>query len=253
MEVITQATDSHLLQINKIESLSLLAGGLAHDFNNLLMTILGNVDLALSVDEPPSAEVRGFLREIQGASERAAELCSGLLAYSGRGRLPLRVVELNLLIEGSRELLELSAGEGVALATRARGGLPPVRGDAEELRRLLVHLVRNGGEATHGRGGHVHVLIGPAEADDPWITSAVGAPLDSGRDYVLVEVADDGAGMDEATSLRIFDPFFTTKGAGRGLGLARVFGVVRTHAGRIHVDSAPGAGTRVRVYLPVLS
>ncbi len=204
-------------------------------------------------DEPPSVEVRGFLREIQGASERAAELCSGLLAYSGHGQLPLKVLELQLLIEESRELLQLSAGTGVTLAMRVEGGLPLVRGEAEEIRRLLVHLVRNAGEASGDRPGSVHLQVGRMEADDPWISGAVGSPLDAEREHIFMEVADDGVGMDEATSLRIFDPFFSTKGRGRGLGLARVFGIVRTHSGRIHVDSTPGAGTRVRVYLPVLS
>jgi two-component system, cell cycle sensor histidine kinase and response regulator CckA len=236
-------------QARKIDSLSLMAGRVAHDFNNLLMTILGNTDLALSTVGGMLPELRGYLDEIHGASERAADLCRRLIAFSGKGRAGLQVVRLNQQITRMREILELAAGERASVVCHLADGLPPTLGNAEELQQLLIELVRNAGEAMTGSTGTIHVTTGEAGFGDPMLEVALGCPLQPQRRYLFIDVSDDGDGMDLETRLSVFDPFFTTKGPGRGLGLSRVFGAVRAHAGRVYVDSDPGAGTRMRVYL----
>jgi signal transduction histidine kinase len=241
----------HEWQERKIASLSLMAGRVAHDFNNLLMTILGNTDLALTTVGGMLPELRGYLDEIHGASERAADLCRRLLAFSGKGRTPLQVVRLNEVIGKMFQILELAAGERARVSKELAESLPPTLGHADELQQALIELVRNAGEAMADGSGTIRIATGEAGFGDPAIDSAHGAPIQRDRRYVFIEIADDGEGMELETRLSLFDPFFTTRGPGRGLGLTRVFGVVRGHSGRVHVESDPGTGTRVRVFLPV--
>ncbi len=238
-------------QLEKIESLGLLARGLAHDFNNLLMAILGNNDMALSVIGGSESEARIFLEEVDKASQRAVEQCRQLLAYAGRGRFSLSPIDLNWVIEESLPALSEAAQGRADLAFDLAPELPSIEGDGAELCDALLHLVRNAAEATTHPRGRVRVTTGEA-GDDSRLASAVGADSDPDRDYVFVEVADEGVGMDAATRLRAFDPFFSTKPGGRGLGLASVFGTVRTLCGRIYLESLPGVGTTVRCYLPAM-
>lgn len=243
--------DLHDFQQEKVESLSLLAGGVAHDFNNLLMTILGNVDLASEVAGRESSELQGYLREIQEASDRAAELCRQLLAYSGRGRSQFKVIELGQLITDLGERLELAAGNDVTIDWQPQQGLPLVRGNTEELREMLVQLVKNAAEAC-GEGGRIRIATGRIARRDVGGRQLNPTP-DRLHDDLFVEVSDNGEGMSEATRRRVFEPFFTTRGASRGRGLARVFGTVRTHSGWVTIASELGQGTQVRISFPVLS
>jgi signal transduction histidine kinase len=246
-----QASTEREWQARKIDSLSLMAGRVAHDFNNLLMTILGNTDLALSTVGGLLPELRGYLDEIHGASERAADLCRRLLAFSGKGRSPLQVVRPNQLIGRMLEILELAAGERAHVVCDLADPLPPTLGNAEDLQQVMIELVRNAGEAMPVTSGTIRIATGEVEFGDPMIETAQGGPLQRQRRYLYIEVADDGEGMGVETRLSAFDPFFTTKGPGRGLGLTRVFGVVRAHSGRVGIESDAGFGTRLRVFLPV--
>lgn len=242
-------TEERLLQAQKAESLAVLAGGIAHDFNNLLVGILGNAGLALA-ELPPDSPVRETIRDIEVAGQRAAELARQMLAYAGRGKVSTGTVDLNGLVEKMTHLLRTSVGAGVHLVLDLAGGLPPVVGDATQIRQVVMNLVINASDAIGGGEGVVRVSTRRVPGSEDLFMRAVVAPGELAAQYVVLEVADTGSGMDEATLSRIFDPFFTTKFAGRGLGLAAVLGIVRGHRGGIAVESRPGAGTRFRVMLP---
>ena len=241
-----------LRHTQKLESVGLLAGGVAHDFNNLLTGIMGNTSLALRA---LPAEVRSgvgpLLDEVIAASERAAELTKQLLAYAGKGRFVIEPVDLGRLVPDIAGLVRASVPRLVEVEFDLAPGLAPVQADASQLQQLVMNLVLNGAEAIGEEAGRVRVTTRPARlaaADLERLRDFALAP----GDYVELAVADTGAGMDEATQARMFDPFFTTKFLGRGLGLSATLGIVRGHRGAIAVESAPGRGTTVRVWLPAM-
>jgi two-component system cell cycle sensor histidine kinase/response regulator CckA len=244
-----QDLERHLQETQKLESLGLLAGGIAHDFNNLLTTALGNVGLA-RMDLPPGSPVTGPLDQIEAMTRRAADLCRQLLAYSGRGRFSIGLLDLNRLIRETNELIRLSVSKKVAVHLELAPELPAVSGDATQLRQVLMNLVMNAAEAIGDRPGEVRLRTSVLTASRDFLAECtLGAELEAGE-YVAVEVDDDGSGMAADTVARIFDPFFTTKFLGRGLGLAAVLGITRSHRGAIQVDSVPGTGTTFRLLLP---
>ena len=242
-------TEERLLQAQKAESLAVLAGGIAHDFNNLLVGILGNAGLALA-ELPLESPVRPMVEDIELAGRRAADLARQILAYSGKGKFVVQPLSLNGLVEEMTHLLRTSVGAGVHLVLDLDPEVPSVVGDATQLRQVLMNLVINASDAIGSREGTVLIRTSTAVGGTELFERAVVAPERLSERYVVLEVADTGAGMDEATLARIFDPFFTTKFTGRGLGLAAVLGIVRGHRGGIVVESEVGRGTRFRVLLP---
>jgi PAS domain S-box-containing protein len=233
----------------KLESLGILAGGIAHDFNNLLMSILGHADLALD-QLSPTSPARKNIEQIETASRRAADLCAQMLAYSGRGRFIIETFDVSALLEEMVHLLKASVSKKAALSLHTDATLPGVRGDATQIRQVVMNLVINASEAIGDAAGVIDVSTGTCRcsATDLRDARSVGEPADGV--YVCIEVRDTGCGMDEATLDRLFDPFFTTKFAGRGLGMAAVLGIVQGHNGVLTVDSRTGAGSRFRVLLP---
>jgi len=244
--------EARLVQGQKLESLGVLAGGVAHEFNNLLTSILGNVDLAVQ-DLPPHSPVREYLRSVEMASRRAAEISHQMLAYSGRGRFVVERTDVSRLVRDMGAMLEVSVPKGTPLRYDLREGLPPVEADATQLRQMVLNLVLNAAEALDARGGGsvlVRTGLETCGEDTPCVDH-FNDTIPPG-DYLALEVVDSGAGMDAATRARIFDPFFSTKFTGRGLGLPAVLGVVRGHHGFIEVKSQPGQGSSFKVLLPVL-
>ncbi len=232
----------------KLESMGLLAGGIAHDFNNLLTGILGHSSLVLE-DEQLSEENRECVRSVMLAAETAAQLTRQMLAYSGRGRLVVEPVALSRRVKELLPLLQATVPNNVALVLELCDDLPPVEADSAQLRQLILNLVMNAAEACSAEGGSVTLSTRLAHLRDRHVPDVEGRELGSG-DYVVLEVRDNGHGMDPATQARVFDPFFTTKFAGRGLGLAAVLGIVRGHKGAIQLQSQPLAGTVFRVFFP---
>jgi PAS domain S-box-containing protein len=235
--------ESQMVQAQKLESLGVMAGGIAHDFNNILQGILGHTELALRATAQ-DAEVRKRLVGIRESSQRAADLCQLMLAYSGKGALVFRALDLGSLMRETIQMVEASIPRKISIACDLADPLPKVEGDAAQIRQVIMNLLLNAAEA-----------IGEAEGTILATARGVDRPcgstdLDRARLWVLLEVRDSGCGMDEATRVRIFEPFFTTKFTGRGLGLAAVQGIVRGHDGVLSVESAPGAGTIFRVYFP---
>ncbi len=243
--------EQQVQQAQKLESLGVLAGGIAHDFNNLLMGVLGNASLALSRLAPESS-VRGCLEAIETAATRAADLSKQMLAYSGRGRFVVKETDLSALVSEMADLLEASVSKKAALVYELEPGLRPIEADRAQMSQVLVNLVTNASEALGDQSGTVRVGTGQVHADAAYLRGAyLDEDLPEG-DYVYLEVADTGCGMDAETRQRIFEPFFTTKFTGRGLGLPAVLGIVRGHGGSIKVYSEPGQGTVVRVLLPTM-
>jgi signal transduction histidine kinase/CheY-like chemotaxis protein len=244
--------EERMRQTQKLESLGILAGGVAHDFNNLLTAILGNADLA-ALDLPHLSPAHHPLKEIVTASRRAADLCQQMLAYSGRGRFVVEPVHLSRLVQETIQMLEVSIPKKIHLEFDLAEDVPWVEADATQLRQVIMNLVLNAAEAIGDRDGKITVK-----------TRRLRYPVDfqGSLDHqdrlpegpcVVLSVRDTGCGMDAATRQRMFDPFFSTKFTGRGLGLAAVLGIVRSHRGEIQVQTEPGQGTCFTIWLPASS
>jgi PAS domain S-box-containing protein len=228
----------------KLESLGVLAGGIAHDFNNLLTGILGSASLVIEELQEKS-DAWNLQRNVIEASERAAQLTSQMLAYSGKGRFYVEDIDLARVVQDNLRLIHASmANKKVQLEIQLSSEPCVVEADPAQMQQVVMNLLINATEAIPAdRTGVVRlktsIQVFPAESNG----------LKPGE-YVMLEVSDTGTGMDEETVSRIFDPFFTTKFTGRGLGLAAVQGIVRSHKGAIWVTSAPGEGTTFTVSIP---
>jgi len=241
--------EERMRQGQKLESLGVLAGGIAHDFNNLLVGMLGNAELLAQRLAEGSVERRS-VDAIQLAATRAAELVGEMLVQAGHSHAHVRKVRLPELVAEMRELLWASVPKTVRVETSFAADLPAVLADPTQMRQVAMNLITNAADASVASGAAVRI-----EATEVLLSGAPKglAPtleMTPGR-YVRFIVQDQGEGMDEATVACMFDPFFTTKFAGRGLGLAAVLGIVRSHHGGIAVHSVPGLGTTVELYLPV--
>jgi PAS domain S-box-containing protein len=244
--------EQQLRQAQKAESIGNLAGGIAHDFNNLLTGILGNASLAIDVLSPDHP-ARELLDEVVRASESAADLTRQMLAYAGKGQFVLEAVNLSELVRRLHNLIQASVPRTIQLDLDLDGHLPHVEADAGQLQQLVLNLVLNGAEAIpEDKTGVVRVATRMQNVDERYLRQASCTHDIKPGPYVVLEVRDNGRGMDERTKSRIFDPFFSTKFTGRGLGLAAALGIVRAHKGAIEVSSAPGSGSVFRVLFPVL-
>ena len=237
-------------QTQKLESLGVLAGGIAHDFNNLLVGVLTNASMAL-LDLPPEAPVYDTVRDIERAAQRAADLTRQLLAYSGKGRFIIEPLSLSELAVEMTQLLRTVVSKRASLQLDLQHDLPLVRGDATQLRQVVMNLITNASDSLDEKNGEILLRTFTAEVTSNELGMVMfGGPLSPGS-YVVLEVADTGSGMNDDTLQRIFDPFYTTKFTGRGLGLAATIGIVRGHDGAIAVSSTIGKGTSFSLYFPV--
>jgi two-component system, cell cycle sensor histidine kinase and response regulator CckA len=243
---------AQVLHGQKQESLGILAGGIAHDFNNLLVTVMGNADLAL-LETPAPSDARQQLQQIKQAAKRGAELCSQMLAYSGRGRFVVEHLDLNGLVAGTTDLLGVALSKRVTVATHLAKNLPAIEGDATQVRRVIMNLVSNAVEAFGDQDGVVTVITKASSLTETNLEAHALAGEISPGPAVVLEISDAGSGMSADLVAKMFDPFFTTKFTGRGLGLAAVQGIVSGHGGAIHVRSQPGEGTTMTVYFPAVA
>lgn len=241
--------EAKLQQTQKLESLGAMAGGIAHDFNNLLTGILGYADLALLV-LPPTSPARHYIEQAIKGSRRAAELTGQMLAYSGKGCFVVQPLLLSEVVQDTSHLLQVSISKKSALSYQFEAYAPAIEADAVQLRQIIMNLIINASEAIGNHCGMITVTTGVMDCTRSYLAdSYLDENLPEGR-YAFLEVADTGCGMSAETLDRIFDPFFTTKATGRGLGLAAVLGIVRSHHGAIKITSQPGQGTNVRVLFP---
>ena len=244
------AFERRVQEQQKSESLMVLAGGLAHDFNNLLTGILGNADL-LAIMSPPDSDQRRAAQAIMIGAQRAADLVSKMLAYSGGGRVVAEHVDLDGLVKEMVQLLAASVARHCTLSYHSRGRLPLVETDPTQIRQVVLNLIVNAAEAVDDDHGVITVETG-CETLTPEVLQRMtfGDHLQPGE-YVFIDVVDNGVGMSEQTLARIFDPFYSTKDTGRGLGMAAVRGIVRSHRAALRVTSKEGQGTRFRVWFPL--
>ncbi len=241
--------DARVQQVQKLETLGTLAGGVAHDFNNLLQAILANAGLIRQYVEA-SSEVQGCVDQIETAAERASDLTMQLLAYSGKGRFVIEALDLSLLAVEMSKLLEASLPKNARVLGQFPPDLPAVEGDPTQLRQVVMNLILNAAESLIDNPGVIRLATGIVRLSTEELAGLLfGTGLDAGR-YLYFEVGDTGCGMTEEIKSKIFDPFFTTKDQGRGLGLAAVLGIVRGHRGAMQFHSAPGEGTVFRILLP---
>jgi CheY-like chemotaxis protein len=224
-----------------------LAGGIAHDFNNLLTAILGYGELLMDRLRPEDP-THQTIAQIQKAAERAASLTGQLLSFSRRHLQQAGIVDMNATVTDTHTLLQRLIGEHIDLQLQLEEGLPALQADPAQLQQVLMNLVLNAADALPG-GGSIRMetaSFAPGSAPD-------GANLDlSTQRHLRLSVIDDGCGMDSPTLSRALEPFFTTheEGVGTGLGLSTVYGIVKQSGGEIRIQSAPGQGTRVDIYLP---
>jgi signal transduction histidine kinase/CheY-like chemotaxis protein len=242
-----QQLEDQLRQVQKMDALGRLAGGVAHDFNNLLTVIKGHSDLLLARIERGDPAY-GSSEQIQKAADRAASLTRQLLAFSRRQVLQPKVLDVNTLIAEMGKLLRRLIREDIEFLIRLGESLGRVKADPGQIEQVLLNLTVNACDAMP-QGGMLTIETNNVVVDEKYAQSRPS--IQPGR-YVMLAVSDTGQGMDAATKARIFEPFFTTKepGKGTGLGLATVYGVVMQSDGFIRVDTAPGNGSRFEIYLP---
>jgi signal transduction histidine kinase len=243
-----ERVESTLRRMQRLEAIGQLTSGVAHDFNNLLTVILGNVaflekGLAAAGIDGKMMQRLGYMR---AAAKRGAKLTDQLLSFSRRQRLEPKPLDLNEAVAGMRELLQSTLGGGIGIETRLTRDIWPALADPTQLELAVLNLAINARDAM-GVGGTLtvetaNVTLGPAlDPEDP-----------PPGDYVAIAVSDTGTGMSPEVRAKVFEPFFTTKevGKGSGLGLSQVLGFAKQSGGGVRIDSRPGEGTIVRLYLP---
>jgi len=240
--------EARLRQSRKMESLGTLAGGIAHDFNNILNGIFGFVDLA-RLELPPDHRAQAWLDRIASSSLRARELVRQILTFSRKSEGERVAQRLRPVVSEALRLLRSTLPAMVELETNIAGDAPAVLADATQIHQVILNLCTNAWHALPARGGKISVTL---EGCALTKAEAEAHPDLSPGEWTRLVVADNGCGMDAATLDHIFEPFFTTKetGAGTGLGLAVVHGIVKSHDGAIVVRSTAGAGSTFELYFP---
>ena len=235
-----------LVQAQKMEAIGQLTGGLAHDFNNLLTVVIGNL-AALQDHRPDDAEIQEFVEPALQSARRGVQLIKRLLTFSRQQPLEPQAVDIAKLIGDLARLIRRSLPESVSVSTDLAGASVHALVDPGQLESALLNFALNARDAMPD-GGQLHIAARPVELQ----ANAAAFDVPAGR-YAMIEVTDNGSGMDAATLARVFEPFFTTKrfGLGSGLGLAMVYGFVKQSGGGISIQSQPGQGTTVLMVLPL--
>lgn len=247
MEEEKSKLETQLRQVQKMEALGHLAGGVAHDFNNLLMAITGYCEIAklqLSEETP----VRATVQEIYDAAALGASLTKQLLAFSRKQAIEPKIINLNNIVKSIEPILRRLIRQDVELRLHLDKDLGSIKADSSQIEQVILNLAVNARDAMP-QGGTLSIETTNAELDAGYVSTY---PDILPGEYVMLSIADNGIGMDKETQLHIFEPFFTTKESGRGtgLGLATVFGNVKQSAGHITVYSEMEKGTTFRIYLP---
>jgi signal transduction histidine kinase/ActR/RegA family two-component response regulator len=241
-------------QSQKMEAVGQLTGGVAHDFNNLLTVIVGNLNIAQrhleSLTEAPAERLRRLINNAMRGAERATTITKHLLAFSRKQPLDPKPLDINRLVHGLSDFLRRTLGETITLDIAGSDGLWQAEADSVQLESAILNLAVNARDAM-APGGKLTITTGNVSLDEAYCQQhdvLVAGP------YVRIAVSDTGSGMSADVKERVFEPFFTTKkaGQGTGLGLAQVSGFVKQSNGHVEIDSEPGRGTTITIYLPAL-
>jgi PAS domain S-box-containing protein len=240
--------EEQLRQSQKMEAVGRLAGGIAHDFNNLLTVISASSDFLLQDQSPDPESIREDVIEIRRATDRAAGLTRQLLAFSRRQIVQPQLLDLNSVVAEMEIMLRRLIGEDVRLDTSYADNLGIIQIDRGQLEQVIVNLVVNARDAMP-KGGRIEIATSSAPAT---MHTAIAAEADPRYGFVVLSVRDTGTGMNRDTQARIFEPFFTTKeqGKGTGLGLPKVYGIIKQAGGDVVVQSEPGRGSEFLLYFP---
>ncbi|MDX8397698.1 MAG: PAS domain S-box protein [Mariprofundaceae bacterium] len=242
-----QKQDEHA---QRLESLGVLAGGIAHDFNNLLTAIMGNASLAKQAAKQPE-RYQKYLDNITHASESAANLCTQMLAYSGKGKFFIRPINLSEMIQKTMQLLESSVSKRIQLNIDLDPKLPFIDADIAQMQQIIMNLILNAAEAIGDHNGHINITTATASLRQEDLLKLLnGKDMQAGQ-YIALHVEDNGCGMSSEIQKKIFDPFFTTKFTGRGLGMSAILGIVHGHHGGLQLDSEPQKGSQFSIYIPL--
>jgi PAS domain S-box-containing protein len=240
--------EEQLRRAQKMEAIGVLAEGIAHDFNNLLQALYGQIQLLLGrkMDEGPDVKP---LREMERITKRAADIVCHLLTFSRKMKPGQHLVEINEIVDRALEPLQRTIPGMITITRNLLPELPAFCADPAQIEQILVHLIQNSCDAILG-AGEITVSTGIVQAEE--LPDRRRTDHRKER-YLLIGVKDTGKGMDQETLKRIYEPFFTTKEGGKstGLGLSRVYGIVKSHNGLIRCESAPGRGTTFLIYLPL--
>jgi PAS domain S-box-containing protein len=238
------------LHAQRLESLTMMAGGLAHDFNNLLVAMMGQISIAKAKigSEHPSLE---NLDKAIKVTETAALLTRQLLAFTGQGHFQVASIHLTALIQQNLQLLQDTLPANITFKTNLEQHLPQIQADGLQMQQVIMNLLLNAAQSIGTKEGTITITTAPYQlsADEADLWQHFNHSMIP-SDFVLLEVTDTGQGMDEETKNRIFDPFFSTKGTGRGLGLAAVLGIVRGHKGAVRAKSEANQGTAFQLLFP---
>ena len=246
-----RALEDQLRQSQKIEALGQLTGGIAHDFNNLLTIILANAELVRKALGPEFLDQQADLRDLISAALRGRVMIRELLGFARRSSLDLEVLDLNDVVSTLSGMLRRIVPADIEIVVANSEETPEFRADLHAVEQILFNLATNARDAMPAGG----VLRIETRCGVPSEEQRIAAGVRPASLWTCLAVEDTGVGMDDATRRRVFEPFFTTKssGKGTGLGMATVYGLVKQHGGVIEVDSAPGLGTRIRVYFPAVA
>lgn len=245
-----QAEVEGKLQVaERLKTLGTIAGGVAHDFNNLLCPIMTYAELA-AFQTAEDSPVQSHLQSIMQAASQAAGLCREMLSYVGTEQLSLSPLNTYDLIHKVAQRLKPKLKNNVQLTLPTAQQGPVIEADPVQIERVLANLITNAIEAIGDQVGHVFVSLYTTALDRAQLRDMTICSQATPGEFVCIEIADEGCGMDAETQARIFDPFFTTKFSGSGLGMAAIVGVAHSHQAAISVDSKLHRGTRIRIYLP---
>ncbi|HEY7480571.1 MAG TPA: PAS domain S-box protein [Gemmatimonadales bacterium] len=241
--------EDQLRRAERMQAAGRLAGGMAHEVNNMMTGVIGFSEFllrSLPGDDPRRVEVQEIIR----AGTRASDVTRQLLAFTRQQLLRPEVLDVNSVVSGVEKMLRRSLGEDHLLELKLTPGVGEIRADRGQLEQVLINLALNARDAMR-QSGRVTVATGRAALDEVYAQAHPGVEIPLG-DYVILSVSDTGSGMPAHVQARIFEPFFTTKetGAGTGLGLSTVYGIVQQSGGHVTVQSAPGRGATFTIYLP---
>lgn len=244
------ALTAALVQRQKLESIGVLAGGMAHDFNNIFQAVLGRVELALHHLDPDHPAAR-HIGTVIPSVERAAGLTRQLMAYAGLGKYLVQAEDLDQIVRDTEALARAALPARARLEFSLPARLPAILADRSQVQQVLMNLVVNAGEALSDGQGSVSISLGKKSVAPGEKAGYVPGAEPAAGDYVYLQVADSGTGMDAETLARACEPFFSTRFAGRGLGLPAVLGIMRSHGGGLSLKSENGTGTTVTALWPL--